>query len=109
MTSSIEKSISRLSSRTEAVDRKIEAMSNALPTASAFGSARTDNLGDVMNAAAIDNLTGAAARLRALHSGADENPAAAGHNIFGKPASTPKVIDAEFTEINTAESDNGTA
>lgn len=103
MTSSIEKSLSRIANRNDTVDSKIEAMADALPPPSAFASICGDNLAEVMNAAAIDNLTSAAARLRALHSGSDELPAATGRNPFGKPAMPPKVIDGEFTEVKSQE------
>lgn len=110
MTSSIEKSLARLDSKMTAIERKLDAMANAVPSPSAFAAIRSESLGEVMSAAAIDNLTSAAARLRAFHGASDEMQSAARPaNPFGKPASSAKVIDVEFSEIKSRENDHGAA
>ncbi|MGP0104055.1 hypothetical protein [Rhodoblastus sp.] len=98
MTTSIEKSLSRLAGKIESIETRLDAIQRAIPSASAFSNICDHHVDDMIAAAGLDNLTGVASRLRALHEGVDSANSPEGKNPFGKPAVAPVVIDGEFTE-----------
>jgi Trk K+ transport system NAD-binding subunit len=98
MTTTIEKSLARLTIKIDTFERKLDAMTEATAPPSALKNAGVRDASSLFAATASDNVAGAAARLRALHD--PSNLETVSHNPFGKPASTV-VIDGEFTEMKS--------
>lgn len=99
MKTSIEKSLSRLAGKIEAIESRLDAIQQAAPSASAFSGGHGEYIGDVIAAAGLDNVASVTSRLRALHEGTGGVETTTAKNPFGKPTVAPLVIDGEFTEV----------
>ncbi len=97
MTTMIEKLLARMMASRDELEAKIEKASNVNSGPSAFVDVGPNpSVSELMAAASADNMTKAAARLRALHEPvASAEPS---RNPFGTPRSQ-KIIDAEFVEV----------
>lgn len=102
MITMIEKSLERMAAYRDELEAQLDKISNINPELPALVDGGLDAaVSDLMATVNADNLTKAATLLRTLHEpvGFKASP----RSPFGKPASS-KVIDAEFTEIQS----NGT-
>ncbi|MGA2442818.1 MAG: hypothetical protein ABSH08_17835 [Tepidisphaeraceae bacterium] len=99
MRTAIEGSLSRLASKVEAIEVRLDAIQKVCPAVSTFAGGTIEHLGDVVAAATKDNRANVAGHLRALHeAAAADSREGLRSQSFGKPLMPPIVIDGEFTK-----------